>query len=111
MIIFVMSLEKFVEEKIQKAIENGEFDNLKGKGKPLDMATYFNTPSEYRAGFSLLKANNFVPEEVEILKEIGLLKEKIKTLEDESEKKTLTKILNEKSLALSILLERNRRKS
>ena len=73
-----MSLEKFVEEKIQKAIENGEFDNLRGRGKPLDMETYFNTPTEYRAGYSLLKANNFVPEEVEILREIGLLKEKIK---------------------------------
>lgn len=105
-----MSLHKFVEEKIQKAIENGEFENLKGKGKPIDMETYFNTPSEYRAGYSLLKSNNFVPEEVEILREIGSLKEKIKTVSSEAEKKILIKALNEKSLALSILLERNKRK-
>ena len=105
-----MSLEKIIEEKIQKAIENGEFENLKGAGKPIDMDAYFNTPSEYRAGYSLLKANNFVPEEVEILREIGLLKEKIKTVSDESEKKFLTKTLNERSLALSLLLERNKRK-
>ena len=105
-----MSLEKIIEEKIQKAIENGEFENLKGAGKPIDMDAYFNTPSEYRAGYSLLKANNFVPEEVGILREIGLLKEKIKNVSDESEKKVLTKTLNERSLALSLLLERNNRK-
>ncbi len=106
-----MDLDKFIEEKIQKAIADGEFDNLKGAGKPIDMEAYFSTPSEYRMGHSLLKANNFVPEEVEILREIGLLKEKIKTAADDSEKKFLTKTLNEKTLALSILLERNKRKS
>ena len=74
------------------------------------MDAYFNTPPEYRVGHSLLKSNNFVPEEVEILREIGLLKEKIKSVPDELEKKFLNKILNEKSLALSILLERNKRK-
>lgn len=105
-----MSLSKFIEEKIQKAIADGEFENLEGKGKPLDMEAYFNTPSEYRAGHSLLKSNNFVPEEVEILREIGLLKEKIKLVSDETEKKSLNKTLNEKSLALSILLERNKRR-
>lgn len=105
-----MDLSKFIEEKIQKAIADGEFENLKGKGKPIDMEAYFSTPTEYRMGHSLLKANNFVPEEIEILREIGLLKEKIKSVSDESEKKFLTKTLNEKSLALSILLERNKRK-
>jgi hypothetical protein len=66
---------KIIEEKIQKAIANGEFDNLKGKGKPIDLTAYFNTPSEYRVGHSLLKANKFIPEEVEILKDVGFLKE------------------------------------
>lgn len=34
-----MSLSKFIEEKIQKAIADGEFENFKGKGKPIDMET------------------------------------------------------------------------
>ena len=74
------------------------------------MKAYFNTPSEYRVGHSLLKSNNFLPPEVEILMEIGLLKEKIKIAIDESEKNILTKTLNEKSLILSILTERNKYK-
>lgn len=105
-----MSLSKFIEEKISQAIADGEFENLKGKGEPIDLNAYFNTPAEYRMGHSVLKANNFVPEEVEILREVGLLKEKIKDVTDEAEKKNLNKILNEKQLALSIMLERNRRK-
>ena len=105
-----MSLSKFIEEKIQKAIADGEFENLKGTGEPIDLNAYFSTPAEYRMGHSMLKANNFVPEEIELMREIGSLKEKIKSASDEAEKKNLNKILNEKSLALSIILERNKRR-
>ena len=105
-----MSLNKFVEELIEKAIADGEFDNLKGKGKPLDLTAYFNTPAEFRVGYSLLKSNKFVPEEIELLKEIGFLKEKINDCRDEILKQKLTKQLNEKNLALSIIIERNKRR-
>ena len=105
-----MSLGKFIEEQIRKAIEAGEFDNLEGAGKPLDLNDYFNTPEDVRMGYSVLKSAKIVPEEVDRLKEIGEIREKIKTLNDEDEKCKLTKILNEKNLALTLLLERNKRK-
>ena len=35
-----MSLENIIEEKIQKAMLNGEFDNLEGAGKPLNLDDY-----------------------------------------------------------------------
>jgi len=57
-----------------------------------------------------LKSNKFLPEEVEILREIGFLKEKIKDCRDEVLKQKLTKQLNEKNLALSIIIERNKRR-
>jgi hypothetical protein len=105
-----MSIEKFIEEKIKQAIEEGEFDNLKGKGKPLNLDAYFNTPEDIRMGYTLLKNNEFVPEEIELLKEIGALREKIKACANEAEKQSLTKKLNEKNLALALILERNKRK-
>lgn len=105
-----MSLGKFIEEKIKQAIDAGEFDNLRGAGKPLDLNAYFDAPPDVRAGYSLLKSNDFIPEEVELLKEIGFLRERIKT-GDEREKSALEKSLNEKSLALRIMLERNKRKN
>lgn len=104
-----MSFHKIIEERIQKAIAKGEFDNLKGKGKKIDLTAYFNTPSEFRVGHSLLKANKFIPEEVEIIKDIGFLKEKIKKVSDTELKGKLKKELNEKELNLAILIERNKR--
>jgi hypothetical protein len=105
-----MSLGKFIEEQIRNAIEAGEFDNLQGAGKPLDLNNYFNTPEDVRMGYSVLKSAKVVPEEVDRLKEIGEIKEKIKTIVDEDEKRKLTKILNEKTLAFTLLMERNKRK-
>lgn len=69
-----MSIEKFVEEQVRRAIEAGEFDDLAGKGKPIDLKAYFDTPEDLRMSYSVLKGNNFVPEEVEMLKEIDGIK-------------------------------------
>lgn len=105
-----MSLENSLEEQIKRAIAEGKFDNLRGAGKPLNLDDYFATSEDIRVGYTLLKNNDFVPQEVELLKEIGILREKIKNCADEAEKKILTKNLNEKSLALTMILERNKRK-
>ena len=105
-----MSIASSVEEKIREAIAAGEFDNLEGAGKPLDLDDYFAAPEDIRMGYSILKSNKFVPEEVDRLKEIGELKEQIKLCADEKEKRILTKNLNEKTLAFNLILERNRRK-
>ncbi|HEX8289506.1 MAG TPA: DUF1992 domain-containing protein [Pyrinomonadaceae bacterium] len=105
-----MSLYKIIEEKIKQAIADGEFDKLKNAGKPLNFDEYFSVPENLRAGLTLLKNNDFVPEEVELLKEAGILREKIKNCADETEKRNLNKKLNEKTLALNMMLERNKRR-
>lgn len=105
-----MSLEKIIEEKILEAVKNGEFDNLEGAGKPQNLDEYFAAPEDVRVGYSLLKSNKFVPPEVDLLKEIGELKEKLETEKDDSQRKKISKLLNEKTLALTIILERNKQK-
>lgn len=105
-----MSIESAIEEKIKQAIARVEFDNLAGKGKPLDLNTYFNTPEDVRMGYSILKSNDFVPEEIEMLREIGNLRALLKDSVDETERDVLSKKLNEKSLALTLVFERNKRK-
>ena len=105
-----MSLESSIEETIRKAIERGEFDNLKGKGKPLDLTGYFNTPEDLRMAYSMLKSNEFVPEEVEMLKEVAALKEQLSTSTSEEEKAALTKKLNERQLSLAVAMEKYKRK-
>ena len=105
-----MSIEKHIDNMIQEAIARGEFDNLEGQGKPIDLDAYFATPEDVRMGYSVLKSNKFVPEEIDRLKEIGQLKEQLNACTDETEKAKIFKLLNERTLALSIILERNKRK-
>jgi Domain of unknown function (DUF1992) len=104
-----MSLENFIEQQIQKAIANGEFDNLEGAGRPLDLDAYFATPEDLRMGYSVLKSAKIVPEEVDRLKEIGELKEQIRACGDDEKKRALIKLCSERKLALNLILERNKR--
>ena len=58
-----------VEERLNEAMERGDFDNLDRKGKPLDLDR--NPFAGDRAlAYSLLKNNNFAPPEIERGKEI-----------------------------------------
>ncbi|CAN5481601.1 hypothetical protein BH10ACI1_BH10ACI1_27800 [soil metagenome] len=75
-----MSLEKVLEEQIQRAIAGGKFDNLRGAGKPLNLDDYFAAHEDIRVGYKLLKNSDFVPQEVELLKEIGILHERKKVV-------------------------------
>lgn len=103
-----MWLERFIEEEIQKAIAEGKFSGLKGEGKPLNLDEYFAAPEDLRAAYSLLKSHNMVPQEVELMREISNLKEKIKLCADDNERYKLTNALNEKSMAFALILERNK---
>jgi len=44
----VIPIEKFIDEQIRRAIEAGQFDDLPGRGKPLDLRAYFETPEDLR---------------------------------------------------------------
>lgn len=101
-----MDLTRIAEEKIREAVERGEFDNLEGAGRKIDLTEYFNTPAEYRVGHSLLRANRFVPAEVELMREISELREACAQAEP-SRRNECLRLLNEKQMALAIVLERN----
>jgi hypothetical protein len=105
-----MSIESAIEQKIREAMERGEFDDLAGKGKPLDLDAYFNTPEDLRMAYSILKSNEFVPEEVEIFREIAELQTKLEAATDENRRSELSKRLEERRLALRLLLERRTRR-
>lgn len=101
-----MDLSRLAEEKIREAIERGEFEGLEGAGRKIDLTEYFNTPAEYRVGHSLLRSNEFVPREVDLMREIAELKESVSKA-DPSRKADHLRLLNEKQTALAIVLERN----
>jgi hypothetical protein len=104
-----MGLEKIIEERIKEAIESGAFDNLSGKGKPLDLAPYFQTPEDLRLGYSVLKSAGFLPEEAQILKEVEALREQLATA-DAQRRAKVEKAIGEKLAHYNMLMERRRRR-
>jgi len=54
-----------VERIIQEAIDNGEFDNLPGKGKPLNLNENAFLEPGLEWAYGLLKRNGFAPDWIE----------------------------------------------
>src|SRR5262245_1823869 len=104
-----MSFQKSVDEKIEQAIAKGEFDNLPGKGKPLDLDAYFATPEHLRMGYSILKSADIIPEEMELLREIEGLKTSLDSSTTPMEKKALRQQLSKKLTNLNMRMEHNRK--
>src|SRR5207237_7211902 len=94
------------ETRIEQALQQGEFENLPGKGQPLDLNEYFNTPVTDRLAFSILKNATMIPSEVELLREIELLQAKAKTLREEAQQAQSRKLIQTQRLTLAMAMER-----
>lgn len=105
-----MSFERLVENKIREAMAKGEFDNLPGRGRPLDLDAYFNTPEELRLGFALLKSAGFVPPEVELQREIESLQAEHDQSADPARQAVLRGEIEAKRLKLKLLNDSRQRR-
>lgn len=106
----LMSCHRNADEKIKEAIAKGEFDNLPGKGKPLNLDAYFATPEHLRMGYSILKSADIIPEEMELLKRIECLKKSLDSCTSQIEKRAIQRQLSEKITNFNLRMERYRRK-
>ncbi len=104
-----MSLDRIVEALIKEAMERGEFDNLPGKGKPIDLTEYFETPKEVRLAYSVLRNAGMTSREVDLLKEIAELKQGLEAVLDEEKKQEITKQIRQKQIEFSLIMERQKR--
>jgi hypothetical protein len=105
-----MNLDKIVEEMIKKAQERGKFDNLPGKGKPIDLTEYFEMPEDVRVAQTMLKNAGMAPREVDLLKEIAGLRQVLASVVNEEKKQEMQKKIQEKQIEFSLMLERRGRK-
>ena len=106
-----MSFDKIVEAIIKEAMERGEFENLPGQGKPIDLSEYFNTPEDVRLAQSMLKNAGMVPVEIDHLQQTAALKELLAVETKEVKRQTLRKEIEKKQLELNLLMERRKRQS
>ena len=103
-----MSWERIAENRIREAMQEGEFDNLPGAGKPIDLDGCFKLPEQLRVAFSILKSANWVPAEVELLNEIAALEQRLLTA-PEAAQSAIRRELADRRTQLAVALERARR--
>lgn len=63
-------LGQIAEARIRDAIARGECENLEGTGRPLQLEDLSRMDPALRAGYLVLKAQGFAPEELTLRKEI-----------------------------------------
>ena len=100
-------IERLAEQRILEAQRKGEFDDLAGKGKPLLLAELSTLPEELRMAYHVLKNAKVLPPEAELLKDIHILEDLLKHIEDEGERKSLAKSLQWKLIRLDMLKKRS----
>jgi hypothetical protein len=99
-------LALLAEEKIREAMARGEFDNLPGAGKPLEIEDDSMVPEDVRVAYKILKNAGCLPPELEIRKEIVTLKSLIASVENEGERRRKLKELDGKLLRLNLTRKR-----
>jgi len=92
------------ERRILEAMERGEFDDLPGKGKPLDLADDDPmVPAELRIAYRMLKNAGFLPPELELRKEILRLRDLVDAIRDEADRRERRKELDFKLMKLNMM--------
>jgi hypothetical protein len=104
------SIAKIAEQKIREAIENGDLDNLPGKGKPLNLDDLCDIPPELRLEYKVLKNAGLLPEEVTVRKEITALEELLHSCRNKDEAEHLRRQILEKTVYCNLLQEKRHKR-
>src|SRR6476646_2643146 len=91
---FVDFLHKLAEDRIEEARREGLFDNLPGKGKPLNLDDDIGVPEDLRLTLKILKNSNCLPIEMELHKEIYNLRQLISAAIDPETRREMHRELN-----------------
>src|SRR5688500_9426667 len=90
------ALRRLADRRIEDAMREGKFDNLSGKGKPLDLEPM---PAEENARLTwwairLLKQNDVTPDEVRLRKHVDTLREQLEAARTEQQVMLIVTAIN-----------------
>jgi DnaJ-like protein len=94
------------ESKIRAAMRRGEFDNLPGRGKPLQLRDDARVPAELRMGYRMLRNAGCLPPELEARNEVARLGTLIASTGDPEERALLSRRRADAELRYALLTER-----
>ncbi|MEO7255798.1 MAG: DUF1992 domain-containing protein [Casimicrobium sp.] len=100
-------LEDEIGRHLTESLASGELSQAASYGKPIDLGDgYRETPEELRMGFKILKDAGFVPPEVELMKEIALLRAELARAEHPFDSVKLRRQLLDLEVSLSVARDR-----
>lgn len=99
-------IERLAEERIRQAQDQGAFDDLPGRGKPLDLEDDAHVPEDLRMAWRVLKNADCLPPELLARREIHTARELLAGMTDEAERHAQMQRLN---LMITKLNESRRR--
>jgi hypothetical protein len=67
-------LDFLIEQRLEDAVSRGEFQNLPGEGRPLELDDDALVPEDLRLAYRILKNAGFVPPEAKAVRKLSLLK-------------------------------------
>lgn len=79
-------LNKMADEAISRAMKEGVFDRLEGRGKPLRLEDDSHIPEDLRMAYKILRNAGFVPREIEEDREIERAVDLLAACTDEQER-------------------------
>lgn len=74
---------KLADERIEKSMREGEFENLEGAGRPLRLEDDSMVPEDLRMAYKILRNSGHVPPQIADEKEIRTVVEMLEQCEDE----------------------------
>ncbi|MCU0590522.1 MAG: DUF1992 domain-containing protein [Desulfobacterales bacterium] len=99
----ISGFEKIVEERIRRAMERGEFEDLDGVGEPLKLEDGSHLPEDLRLAYKILKNAECLPPEIELRRDIEKTEDLLSALPDTVEKYQTLKKLNYLILKLNAM--------
>jgi len=90
----MFNFTKIAENRIQEAMKQGEFDDIKGRGRPLVFEDNSLIPQDLRLAYKMLKNAGFLPPELQEEKEIKTAMDLLESLDDEKERYKQVQKLN-----------------
>lgn len=82
----MLPFEIIAEERIREAQRKGDFDNLEGRGRPLELEDDSMIPQELRMAYKALKNGGYLPPEVQLRKDINTALDLLESMDDEKQR-------------------------
>lgn len=96
------AFNELIERRIDEARREGQFDDLPGAGRPLELDDDRLVPEELRAAYRVLKNSGYLPPEVEVLRDLDTM---LRVAVDADEGSEAGRRASRRMMALAVALE------